>query len=92
MISSKVIATLALTTLSGFTGTTAVYLETHPGTFIGRTEGHLATLLTVAPNRAAVHVLPAPTRFVQLEPVLITSAVGPPSSESEAATGIDDGE
>jgi hypothetical protein len=88
MISVKVIATLALTSMGGFAGGTATYLETHPGVFIGRTEGHLATLLKVAPNRTAVHVIPAPApHVVKLEPVLITTELHP--AHAQAAMRIE---
>jgi hypothetical protein len=84
MIGAKVLATVALTTFSGFSGATAVYLGTHPGVFIGRTEGHVATLLKVAPNRTAVHVVPAPAHVVQLEPVMITTVPRHASAQTGA--------
>jgi hypothetical protein len=89
MISAKVLTTLALTTFSGFSGATAVYLETHPGVFIGRTEGHLATLLKVAPNRTAVHVVPAPAHVVQLEPVMITTELREPGAHASAIMSLE---
>lgn len=89
MLSAKVLATVALTTFSGFSGATAVYLETHPGVFIGRTEGHLATLLKVAPNRTAVHVVPAPAHVVQLEPVMITTELHRTSARDDARMSIE---
>src|SRR6476619_4268103 len=89
MISAKVLATVALTTFSGFSGATAVYLETHPGVFIGRIEGHLATMLKVAPNRTAVHVVPAPARVVQLEPVMITTELRQPRAQTDAVMSVE---
>jgi hypothetical protein len=88
MITAKVLATVALTSFSGFSGATAVYLETHPGVFIGRTEGHLATLLKVAPNRTAVHVVPAPAHVVQLEPVMIRTELHKPTAHAETPTSV----
>src|ERR1700759_762831 len=90
MIAAKVLAAAALTTFSGFSGATAVYLETHPGVFIGRTEGHLATLLKVAPNGTAVHVVPAPARVVQLEPVMITTELRHASAETDAVSSTEE--
>ena len=90
MISAKVLAVVALTAFSGFAGATTVYLETHPGVFIGRTEGHLATVLKVAPNRTAVHVVPATApRLVQLEPVLFTTELHRSSAHAEAAMDVE---
>lgn len=89
MISVKAIAVLALDAAGGFAGATAVYLATHPGVFIGRTEGHVATLLKVAPRRAAVRVVPAPAHLVKLEPVMITTELGH-ENEHAAASMIDD--
>jgi hypothetical protein len=90
MISAKLVATLALTSMGGFAGGTATYLETHPGVFIGRTEGHFATLLKVAPNRTAVHVVPAPApHVVKLDPVLITTELHRPTAHAEAAMSIE---
>ena len=87
MISVKAVATLALTSMGGFAGGTATYLETHPGVFIGRTDGHLATLLKVAPNRTAVHVVPAPgPHIVKLAPVMITTDLRHPTARVEPVT------